>query len=190
MDAYAKFLQEKLIESFNLNTNLNLIYECGVYTGDSAERMSEVINTSVKKSIFRLFDTFDGMPEVNLNFDNEHLKGDFNLTSLDFVKNRLHKYSFIDYNEGFIPDTFEQYKDDTISFAHLDVDIYQSYLDCLNFIFPRLVDMGVIACHDYNYPSCHGANFAIDKFLLENPNCKKILNPYESDKSIFLQKIL
>jgi hypothetical protein len=50
--------------------------------------------------------------------------------------------------------------------------------------------MGIIACHDYNYPSCHGANAAIDKFLLENPNCKKVLNPYDLDKSIFLQKIL
>ncbi len=159
------------------------VYECGVFRGESATVLAKVIHENRGGNIkLALFDTFEGMPEVNTSYDNKHKKGDFSNTSQGLVSDLFVGYNFIEYYKGIIPATFEGRENDKICFAHLDLDIYQSYKDCLEFIFPRLIDGGVIMCHDYNYDSCLGAQKAINDFIdrrddmkLETYDCSCII---------------
>ena len=41
------------------------------------------------------------------------------------------------FKKGFFPNSFLGF-DKEISFLHLDVDLYNSYKDCLEFFFPKL----------------------------------------------------
>jgi O-methyltransferase len=104
----------------------------------------------------RLFDTFEGMPDADSGRD-LHKRGDFSDTSLAAVKDSVRHDNLVSYYPGFIPDTFQRLEDSKIALAHVDVDTYQSVLDCSRFIYPRLSPGGFIIFDDYAYPSCPGA---------------------------------
>jgi hypothetical protein len=55
------------------------------------------------------------------------------------------------------------------SFAHLDVNLYGSYKDCLEFFYLRMVSGGVILFDEYNDPGWPGCNRAVDEFLADKP---------------------
>jgi len=124
------------------------IWECGVYKGGTANALAG-FNRKL-----RLFDTFEGMPEVS-EFDNFHKKGDFKADIPDIPNAFIYK--------GFIPDTFRGLEHCKIGFAHVDVDIYQSVLDCCEFIVPRL--NGIIVFDDYGFRTCKGAKMAVDYYF-------------------------
>jgi O-methyltransferase len=69
--------------------------------------------------------------------------------------------------QGFIPDTFCGLEQAQIAFAHIDVDIYKSIADCLNFIWPRLSVGGFMVFDDYGFPSCPGARASVDQFFVD-----------------------
>lgn len=69
------------------------------------------------------------------------------------------------FHPGFIPVTFSGLEAEQIAFAHIDVDIYKSIVDCLDFIWPRLSSGGVIVFDDYGFPTCPGARQAVDTFF-------------------------
>ena len=148
---------ETLVDRFRLNKLYQYcskaegeIWECGVYKGGTANALAGF------GRILRLFDTFEGMPEVS-KYDNFHKKGDFE-TSVPNIKGAL-------IYKGFIPNTFKGLEDCKIGFAHIDVDIYQSVLDCCEFIVPRLVKGGIIIFDDYGFRTCRGAKKAVDEYF-------------------------
>jgi O-methyltransferase len=141
-------------------------WECGVYQGGTAIMLSKLIDDKapLKNKIFRLFDTFEGMPETDAVKD-VHKKGDFSNTSLESVSSRIGYPEFVRFHKGFIPDTFKGLEKSKIAFAHIDVDIYQSVIDCCEFIYPQLVIGGFMVFDDYGFPSCPGARQAVDEFF-------------------------
>lgn len=151
-----------------LRQALNLsgdIWECGVYKGGTAAMMAAVIRDSAQsdKKLF-LFDTFQGMPETNSKKD-LHRKGDFGDTSEEAVRDYVGGGGGVILRKGFIPDTFRGLELARITFAHVDLDIYRSILDSLDFIWPRLTLGGFIVFDDYGFPSCPGARAAVDEFF-------------------------
>ena len=63
------------------------------------------------------------------------------------------------------------------SFLHLDVDLYQSYKDCLEFFYPKLLKGGIVTFDEYTVDyelkkkkgwSFSGAKTAIDEFVEKN----------------------
>ena len=48
---------------------------------------------------------------------------------------------------------------------HLDVDLYNSYKNCLDFFYPLLVNGGIITFDEYDNTKWTGAKVAIDEFL-------------------------
>ena len=138
--------------------------EVGVYKGGTAMLLNEII--PFDKQLL-LYDTFSGMPEVNLEFDNHHRKGDFSDTSLEEVQKRVGEGPI--FIKGFVPDTFKGHEDRKFSFCHIDVDIYQSVLDCCEFMYPRLYSGGYIISDDYNFNSCKGTKIAFQQFFKDKP---------------------
>ena len=121
-------------------------------------------HSSDKKIV--LFDTFQGMPPTDAERD-FHKSGDFSDTDIDSVRSFVDAGDRCIIKKGFIPDTFEGLEQETISFAHIDLDIYRSILDSLEFIWPRLSLGGCIVFDDYGFPSCPGARQAVDEFFLQ-----------------------
>ena len=140
------------------------IAEVGVYKGGSAKVIAEFKGD--KK--LHLFDTFEGMPEVDASID-KHKKGDFWDTSLDSVKSYLSNYKEIYFYKGYFPASLAGTNCHALnfSFVNLDVDIYESTKSSLEFFYGRVNRGGVILSHDYRSISCPGVKKAFDEFFLE-----------------------
>lgn len=141
--------------------------EVGVYKGGSAEIIA--INKNNNKNLY-LFDTFEGMPETDKKYDNFHNKNDFNDTSYEDICLGFSTYENVFIYKGIFPnDHGEKIKNEVFSLVHLDVDIYKSYVDCLNFFYPKMVNGGIIILDDYSSPNCEGAKLAVDEFFANKP---------------------
>jgi predicted O-methyltransferase YrrM len=54
--------------------------------------------------------------------------------------------------QGFFPEGFERYSGKPIALLHLDVDLYRSHKDCLEWLEPLVAPGGVIAFDEYRNP--------------------------------------
>ena len=142
------------------------IWECGVYRGGTAAMIAAIMKDSDTTKKLYLFDTFEGMPATDGEKD-WHKKGDFSDTTDDEVRRFVGCEDFCALRKGFMPDTFNGLESATIAFVHIDVDIYRSVLDCLEFVWPRLSVGGFIVFDDYGHPTCPGARQAVDEFFSE-----------------------
>jgi O-methyltransferase len=146
------------------DSNPGEVIECGVYKGGTAALLRSLLEESKSTKKLYLFDTFEGMPDTNPEKD-WHKEGDFSDTFLEEVRSFVGGTEICIFRKGFIPNTFEGLYDITISFCHIDVDIYRSIIDSLDFIWPRLSSGGIIVFDDYGFPSCPGAREAVDDFF-------------------------
>ena len=142
------------------NSKQGQIAEVGVYKGGTGKLIAK---TCPEKPI-HLFDTFSGMPTTNKTKD-KHRQGDFNDTSLKSVKKYLGDCENIRFYQGFFPDTSAPIVNMRFCFAHIDVDIYKSVIDCCAFFYPRMISGGIMVFDDYGFVNCHGAKLAVDEFF-------------------------
>ena len=117
--------------------------EVGVFKGSTAKAICEV---KEDKNLY-LFDTFEGLPNTH-NIDTKFKTKMFQANEEDVWK-KLIKYSNVHIYKGFFPETGTPIKDKQFAFVHLDVDIYQSTKDCLDFFYKRMSKNGIIISHDY-----------------------------------------
>lgn len=148
--------------------------ECGVFRGGTAMMLAKIINEQDSSDRhLHLFDTFSGMPETDPEKD-LHKAGDFASTSVDEVRQRLAIEKNVSFHPGWIPETFLGLDLAPIAFAHIDVDVYRSIIDCCEYIYPRLRSGAVMVFDDYGFASCPGARQAVDDFFRnrdEEPLC-------------------
>ena len=122
------------------------IAEVGVYAGRTAKRICEAKGDKR----FHICDTFEGLPEPTDEDGGVEKKGSF-ACDLDSIKRYLRNYSNLEYHVGFCPDSIRGKLDDTkFCFVHLDVDLYSSTKQCLEYFFPRMVPGGILVSHDYS----------------------------------------
>ena len=136
--------------------------EVGVFQGGS----SKIICEAKKNRILHLFDTFSGLPKVtekDTHFGIKYWKDNqFDNTSEDTVKKYLSQYDNVFTYSGKFPETTSLIQGKKFSFVHLDVDLYESTKNCLEYFFPNLVKGGIILTHDYH---TQGVKTAFDEFL-------------------------
>ncbi len=136
------------------------IAEVGVYKGNTAKIICEV---KEKKPLF-LFDTFSGMPNSKISVKDDWEINTHRDTSLESVQEYLISYSDVLFVPGEFPESVagsehrRYIEDQVFSFVNIDVDLYQSTLDCLNFFYPRLVSGGRLVSHNYNIKRSPGGN--------------------------------
>jgi O-methyltransferase len=126
--------------------------EVGVYKGATAKLICEAKG----EAPLHLFDTFSGLPEPSPQDDGFFTGGMFS-GQLDEVRQYLVGYQNLSFYPGLFPETGEPVVDKSFSFVYLDVDLYQSTKDSLEFFYPRLSTGGVILSHDYQYPGVRQA---------------------------------
>ena len=124
--------------------------ECGVFSGGVTRMLLDMGKPVIA------FDTFHGIknstPDVDLHEDGQYDGGD------------VSKYIFgAEIVKGIIPETFSG-RDDKISFAHIDLDVYLPTKFSLEYVFPRLLDGGAIILDDYGSWTTPGVRKAVDEF--------------------------
>lgn len=143
------------------------IVECGVGMGRS---LLYLANAGKGRAVWG-FDSFQGFPEPAPEDSSSRTpqKGDWAGTSPKDVQQVLKAAGVPTENvhliPGFFPDSFSAYDGSPIALLHIDVDLYQSYKDCLDFFYPFVVKGGVILFDEYNDANWPGATKAIDEFL-------------------------
>lgn len=134
------------------------IAEVGVYQGGSAKIICQIKGTKA----LHLFDTFNGLPYS----DDIYKKGDYR-SHYELVKRHFKKYHNVFIYKGIFPETAITIKKKTFSMVHLDVDVYKSTIDCLNFFYPRMNKGGIILIHDYIHSK--GVTRAVNDFFKDKP---------------------
>jgi predicted O-methyltransferase YrrM len=142
--------------------------EVGVYKGGSSYWLCQ---NSPNKKMYCM-DTFGGMPETDKSID-AHNKGDFTV-SLESVQKLMEPFkdrtTFV---KGIFPrENAEILENEKFSLVHLDVDIYSSEIECIDFFWDRISPGGILVFDDFFCPSTVGAT----KAILEKFNIKDIIN--------------
>ncbi len=141
------------------------IAEVGVFEGGSARMICEAKGDVT----LHLFDTFEGLPDASeYDATAHHNKTHMYACSLESVKQYLQPYPNVFFYKGFFPDSAARLpEDETFSFAHFDVDLYESTRGCLEYFYPKMITGGIILSHDYSILA--GVRKAFDEFLDDKP---------------------
>jgi O-methyltransferase len=140
------------------------IAEIGVYEGSTARLLCELKGI---KSV-HLFDTFEGLPEGTTATEKivYGKKTAQYRCSLESVQGYLKTFDNVNYYRGFFPKSAEGLDPNLrFAFVHMDVDLYQSTLDCLKFFYDRMVPGGIMLTHDYSI--LEGVGNAFREFLVD-----------------------
>ncbi len=138
------------------------IAEVGVYRGGSAKLIAE----TVPDKEIHLFDSFEGLPTPQDVDPAKFTEGQYG-ADLEDVRHYLRAYPQVHLYKGFFPSTSAPVVSKKFSFVHLDVDLYESTKQSLEFFYPRMTQGGVILSHDYMTAS--GVKKAFDDFLVDKP---------------------
>lgn len=186
-DEYLKFVH--LFESINylkVAGNYGEVlplsyYEFGCHSGRT---FSAVVNSAkflgLDKMQYFAFDSFEGLPNTNYLEDGFFKRGTFSTSKEDFL-NIIKKQTNLlleDKNiiKGFYSDSLTadlQKKLPKIGVVHIDVDLYSSTKEVLNFIKPLLIPGSIILFDDwYCFPPGKnlGEQKAFNEFLDINNN--------------------
>jgi len=186
---FFKLGQQKIIHKYASScTNLKGAYaEAGVWNGDSAETICKVKGDK----LFFLFDTFEGLPESEFTYVDTSTKFSLGYVApgmykgnLEKVRERLSKYPYVVVYKGLISETLHYAENMNFCFVHIDLDLYQPTLNALNFFYPRMIQNGIMLCH--NYIDLPGPRKAIDEFFKDKP---ERLNGDVGDKYCLVKKM-
>ena len=147
--------------------------ECGCRKGKSTHFILAAIGTDCNKKI-HIFDSFEGLSEPTnkdkLTSGSQAWQEGALASSQDILTDNLKLYGhMLVIHKGWIPEKFTEVKDQTFSFLHIDVDLYDPTLDSLKFFYERMTKGGIIMCDDYGSVSCPGAKKAFDEFFADKP---------------------
>lgn len=154
-----------LIKYSNACPRQGYFLEAGVYQGGSLEVLTR-FNPDVEVIAI---DSFEGVPEATPEKD-FHRLGDFNEVDFHAMAGYFKMiYPRVRIVKAFIPKAFDFFDDNArFSFCHIDLDMYQSIKDSLDFCLPRMLEGGMILLDDYNQRSTPGCKLAIDDFFEES----------------------
>ncbi len=138
--------------------------ECGVFQGADSYIICQSNKQSKFERIHHMFDSFEGVSKPGDNDGDYWYEGSL-ACSVEKVKENLGSFNKIQFYKGWIPERFSEVENITLSFLHIDVDLYQPTKDSFAFFYPKMNEGGVIICDDYGFNTCPGATKAIDDFL-------------------------
>lgn len=163
---YGRLLEERLD---GLQGDL---IECGVAKGG----MSLFLGGFAKRYGRKMYalDSYEGLPPPDPVLDNKYFKeGDYKAKPergdlLERFRAEVEKRELGDVItpvKGFFSDSLPTLDDDLrLAFAHVDVDLYYSAMDCLRALWPRLVDGGLFVMDDFFHHAQGPARAMADYF--------------------------
>lgn len=158
------------------------IVEVGVWRGGTGALLAARAKEAGKRAY--LCDTFTGIVKATQK-DTTYRGNEHANTSEDTVKSLVDGLGLdnVKIMKGVFPeDVAEQLENQTFCFAHIDVDVYQSAKEVLEFVWPRVPIGGIVVFDDYGFVSCDGIPKLIaehrrdpDKVIVHNLNGHAVL---------------
>jgi O-methyltransferase len=144
-----------------------VVAEIGSYRGGSAyfvaSRFASVIGEEVPMHVF---DTFEGHPEQAITeHDPFHEAGKFSKTSYEDVRAYLSSFQLLQVHKGDVSASLPHLEEAAYRLVHIDTDLYQPTIACLEYFAPRMSPRGVIVVDDYASPKCAGVPKAVVEYL-------------------------
>jgi O-methyltransferase len=142
--------------------------EIGVWRGGTAAVVGKKLSLKNSKAPFYLADTFKGVVKAT-DKDAVYTGGEHSDTTVDLVKGLLKdNYQHIKILEGIFPDDTGHLipADQQFGYCHIDVDVYQSAKEIVDWIWQKMVPGGVIVFDDYGFSTCTG----ITRYVNEQKN--------------------
>lgn len=159
--------------AINVNDHLDRFFDSPNFSKDFQEKIKQFFKLKSK------FEPFDSVNDVSSSLD-------FSNTSLASLEARISHLGLdnIKLIKGPFDQTLNivQEKIDKVFACNIDCDLYEGYLDALNFIEPRIVKKGFVHLDEYYSFKFPGAKLAVDEFL---KNSKLQLNQLPSNINEF-----
>jgi O-methyltransferase len=137
------------------------ILEVGVWRGGTGC----LIASAVPDVPVYLCDTFAGIPETKVSSADTYLGGEHAETAEEIVRELINSLECRNVHilNGVFPDQTGHLCSDSLRIVHIDVDVYQSRKDVLDWVWPRLVRGGIVVFDDYGFQSCPGITKLVDE---------------------------
>lgn len=155
------------------------ILEVGVWRGGTGAVMAKRAQLLGSQSKLFLCDTFEGVVKAGAN-DSHYKNREHSDTSKETVEGLLSRVGVANAEilVGIFPEaTASRVADRRFRLCHVDVDVYQSAKDVVDWVWPRLVPGGIVVFDDYGFSGCDGVTRyvnesmgASDRHVLHNLN--------------------
>lgn len=159
--------------------------EAGVWRGGAAIMMRAVLQAfDVRDRMVFCCDSYEGLPQPDAerypaDKDDKHHTVKNLVVSLEEVQQNFERYGLLDeqviFVKGFFRDTLRHIPSDRFALIRLDGDMYESTIQCLEELYPKLSTGGFVIIDDFG---------AV-------PGCRTAVEDYRSSEKIFspLQRI-
>ncbi|MCK9874148.1 TylF/MycF family methyltransferase [Nocardiopsis dassonvillei] len=153
------------------------LIETGVWRGGATIFMRAVLRAySEQDRNVWVADSFEGLPEADPKaypldrIAPLHLLNDFLAVSADTVRENFARYGLLDdrvrFLEGFFRDTLPTAPIERLAVLRLDGDMFESTMDALTHLYPKLSPGGFVIVDDYHVmPPCR---FAVERYRKEH----------------------
>jgi hypothetical protein len=149
------------------------VIETGVMRGGTTILMRAILKAhDVSDRIVWAADSFEGLPAPNVEKYPEDAGAAWHLrpltdVGLDAIRRNFDRYGLLDdqvrFLKGWFRDTLATAPVERLAVLRLDGDLYESTMDALEPLYPRVSTGGFVIVDDYNLPACRRA---IDDFRL------------------------
>jgi O-methyltransferase len=159
-------IQELMLDVLKKDVEGDFI-ETGVWRGGATIFMRAVLKAyNIKNRAVWVADSFKGLPKLSRDADKDDVKAHLWTfpqlsVSLGDVRKNFSKYGLLDDQVKFLPgwfsDTLFHAPIKRLALIRLDGDMYESTMDALNALYPKLSVGGYLIVDDYCLPACRKA---------------------------------
>lgn len=167
VDVYRCYELWQLVEQAHFPWPAAAMLEVGVWRGGTAAIMGRQLDRLGSDAPLYLADTFTGVVKAG-DEDAFYRGGEHSQTSVATVEDLLHRtsaYPNVRILEGIFPDESAAGipDDEVVSLCHIDVDVYESARDVLEWVWPKLVPGGIVIFDDYGFHVCPGVTKLVEE---------------------------
>jgi O-methyltransferase len=169
VDFYRCYELWKLVEQA-AKLEAGALIEIGVWRGGTGALIArQAMNCGLADKVY-LCDTFEGVVKAG-SMDSQYTGGEHADTDRRTVEDLVARLGLrnTEILQGIFPDdTSYLLENRRFRFCHIDVDVYQSARDIVDWIWDRLVPGGIVVYDDYGFVGCDG----ITRYVDEQALCK------------------
>jgi O-methyltransferase len=189
VDIYRCYEIWSLVEEASKLPGKAAFLEVGVWRGGTSAIIAKKLKTLGSDELLYAADTFTGVVKSTKK-DSSYSDGEHKDTNIETVKEMLQANLRLDnirILQGIFPEDTQQLipEGTRFRFCHIDVDVYKSSEDIVNWIWDRLLPGGIILFDDYGFITCDG----ITQFVNEQRKLKDRLFIYNLNGHAILVKL-
>ncbi len=191
MDLFHKYKNYTMMDPNSFRVNLELcdqfkkiegdFAECGVWKGGMSAAIAEIIG---KEKKIHLFDSFEGLPPAQEIDGEAALKWQQDKNAPTYFENcsaerkfaleamALANHQNYEVYPGWFTDTLPAFHPNKLSILRLDGDWYDSIMVSLKYLYPLVIENGLIIIDDY--PQWTGCSRAVHTYLSDIRSASRI----------------